>query len=192
MADVKKFLIECDENYNLKTYIKENEKFLILKLHGGDNFKLTPANAKDYWRQWEQETGYTSDEFADICLIWRDNLDLKNFVEAEKNFGVKNISNTTWTSQEIWQFFSFTNRPSDSSKKFSLQSKIPIKFPDGKKFFIVTLNNSEKNFMPEEKIQPEKKVAKVPVSPKNSATPEEVKNAFRELSRKHFTENKEE
>ena len=181
--EIKKFLIECGENYTVKTYELQNENFVKLKLRGGEIYRLNQKNLQDYWRQWEQESGYTPEDFADICIIWRDDLDLKSFFEASKIINIKNISPCTWTQIEVESFFSFTNRPFKFKENFSLKRLMHINFSDGKKFFIGSLNmpcHVEKEIL--QKNTP-------PVSEKNEkiiASPSEIKNAFKELGKKHF------
>lgn len=181
--EIKKFLIECGENYTVKTYELQDANFVTLKLRGGEIYRLNQKNLQDYWRQWEQESGYTPEDFADICIIWRDDLDLKNFFEASKIINIKNISPCTWTQIELEEFFSFTNRPFKFKEKFSLKRLMHINFSGGKKFFIGNLNTS----YPVEKEISQENIP--PVSKKTEkiiASPSEITNAFKELGRKHF------
>jgi len=180
--EIKKFLIECGENSGVKTYELQNENFVTLKFRGGETYKLNQKNLQDYWRQLEQESGYTPEDFADICIIWRDDFDLKNFFEASKSIAIKNISPTTWTQFELEHFLAFTNRPF-KFKDFSLKSLMHVNFSGDKKFFIATLNNPlpvAKEKVSQEKSLPMQNETKI------FAPPEEIKTAFKELSRKHF------
>ena len=192
---IYKYLIEID-NQIVRTYCVEAENFIVLRLHGGETYKLNFANVADYWRQWEQETGHTSEDSTDICLVWREGFDIKNFFAAGKVAAVQTVSPTTWTSADIEKFFSLTARQLKSKLKTSLNTAIRVKTASGQKFLVSTLDKlyplPDKKKFPstDQTVNSEPPKQEKPASPprkKILATSGDIATAWKELSQKHKT-----
>jgi len=195
---IYKYLIECLDEQIVKTYSFERENFIVLRLHGGETYNLNGTNAADYWRQWEQETGHTSEDSTDICVIWREGFNVEKFFIAGKSANVQTVSPTTWTNDDIEKFFSFTERRLQSKLKLPLDSTIlRVKTEGGQRFLIGTLDKPypsiEKQKIPpinynlNSKSPKPEKFAPSPARKKNSATSVDIAEAWRELSQKHDT-----
>lgn len=184
---IYKYLIECLDEQIVKTYSFERENFIVLRLHGGETYNLNGTNAADYWRQWEQETGHTSEDSTDICVIWHEGFNVEKFFIAGKSANVQTVSPTTWTNEDIEKFFSFTDRRLQSKLKLPLDSTIlRVKTEGGQRFLIGTLDKPYPSInYPNPKPKP--KPAPLPDRKKNSATSVDIATAWRELSQKHNT-----
>ena len=188
---IYKYLIEFIDAQTVKTYFLEDENFVILKLHGGETYKLTDANIEDYWKQWKQETGYTSKELTDIFAVWHEGFNVKKFFLTGKNSNVQNVSPTTWTGNEIEKFFSFTLRRLKSKLKTPFNGTIRVNTESNQTFLIGTFG---KIFSDKSKIlapnSPEQEQSETPVQKKPSATRTEISKVWNELNRKHTTAKK--
>ena len=187
---IYKYLIECLDEHVVKTYAFKAESFTVLRLHGGETYKLNSAKVMDYWRQWKQETGHTSEDSTDICIVWREGFDIEKFFSTGKAANVQTISPTTWNSEDIEKFFSFTARQLKSKLKIPLNSTIRVKTEGGQKFLVSTLAKTyphkEKVSVPTPTLTPPKQ-EKLPVREKPSATSVDIATAWQELTRKHTT-----
>ncbi|MBQ6297441.1 MAG: hypothetical protein IJK81_07085 [Selenomonadaceae bacterium] len=195
---IYKYLIECLDEKIVKTYSFEAENFIVLRLHGGETYTLNGTNAENYWRQWEQETGHTSEDSTDICVIWREGFNVEKFFIAGKDANVQTVSPTTWTNEDIEKFFSFTERRLQSKLKLPLnRTIIRVETEGGQRFLIGTLDkpypSTDKQKIPptnyNSNTKPPKteKSASSPTRKKNSATAVDIFEAWRELSQKHNT-----
>lgn len=185
---IYKYLIECLDEQIVKTYSFEAENFIVLRLHGGETYSLNGSNVADYWRQWEQETGHTSEDSTDICVVWREGFNVENFFFAGKAANVQTVSPTTWTSEEVEKFFSFTDRRLQSKLKIPLDSIIRVKTAQGQKFLVGTLEKPYPSKQQSPPINPPKQERSEPPAPKKvSATSVDIAAAWRELSQKHTT-----
>ena len=193
---IYKYLIECLDEQIIKTYSFEAENFIVLRLHGGETYKLDAANVADYWQQWEQETGHTSEDSTDICIVWREGLNVEKFFSTGKIANVQTVSPTTWTSEDVEKFFSFTTRQLKAKLKISFDSIIRVNTEQGQRFLVSTL---DKPYPSSSKAKPSTKLPIVNSKPSNqeksappsrkkpSATSGDIALAWRELNKKHNT-----
>lgn len=188
---IYKYLIECLDGSTVKTFALEGERFELLRLHGGESFLLNGSNHADYWRLWKNETGHTAEDSTDICVVRGDKCNMEDFFRAGKE--LKTVSPTTWTSEELERFFSFTGNPLKTKLNTSLNGTIRVTAANSQKLLIGTLG---KPYLPQVKAKPSRTVqiktsepppVKVSAPKKNSATAEEVLRAFAEMSNNHRT-----
>lgn len=196
-----KCLIEFLDAQLVKTYFFDNGNFDVLRLHGGETYKLNGKNVAEYWRQFNQETGCTTEDSTDICVIWREGLDGEKIFSIVKNSNGQNLSTTTWTGTEVEKFFAATSRQLKSELKRAIKGTIRVKTVDGQNFLIRTCDNPSssapkisqqisqqtypQNPPEQEKIVPPSK--KIPNSP---ATSKEIAEAWAILSKDHTTTKK--
>jgi len=180
---IYKYLIECLDEQFIKTYSFESGNFSVLRLHGGEIYKLNAANVADYWRQWKQETGHTSEDSTDICIVWRESFNVEKFFSTGKQAGVQTVAPTTWTSEDIENFFALTTRQLKSKLKISFDSTILIKTAQGQSFLVSSLDKPYPSSI-KQKLPAQKKSE--PSAPKKpSATSEEIAAAWKILTQKH-------
>lgn len=191
MLPIYKYLIEWLDEHTIKTYELETENFTVLRLHGGEFYKLNGTTDSNYWQQWKNETGHTTDELTDICVVWREGFDIKNFFDAGKSARVQSVSPTTWTSGDLEKFFAYTDRQLKSKLRSSFNSTIRITTSDGKKFLVATL---EKPYplLDEKKSQAPKKPQKTetPEQPNKEralASYQDISNAWQVMASRHQT-----
>lgn len=190
---IYKYLVECLDGRNLKTFFWAAEEFHVLKLHGGETYRLNGSNVADYWRQWKNETGHIAEDLTDICVVRSENSDMENFFRAGRYANAQTVSPTTWTGAELEKFFAFTEKPLKTKLNASLNGTIRVTAESGKKFLIGTLNNPcPPSSKPKSSRTAEtKEVEAAPVQPprpkKTPATTEEILRAFAEMGNKHLT-----
>lgn len=187
---IYKYLIECLDEQIVKTYSFEAENFSVLRLHGGETYKLNAANVADYWRQWEQETGHTSEDSTDICVIWREGFNVEKFFSTGKAANVQTVSPTTWTSEDIEKFFELTARQLKAKLKISFDSIIRVTTEQGQRFLVSTLDKpypTSGKTKSSTKLPPKQGKFEPPARKKNSATSGDIATAWVELRKKHNT-----
>ena len=193
---IYKYLIEYFDEQTLKTYAFEAGNFDVVRLHGGETYKLNGANVADYWRQWEQETGHTSEDSTDICVVWREGFNIENFFTTGKAANVQTVSPTTWTGDDIEKFFSSTARQLKAKLKITFDSIIRVNTAQGQRFLVSTLDKpypssgktKSSTKLPIVNSKPSKPGKPEPLARKKLlATPEEIATAWKELNQKHTT-----
>ena len=193
---IYKYLIECLDEQIVKTYAFEAGNFDVVRLHGGETYKLNSANVADYWRQWEQETGHTSEDSTDICVVWREGFNVENFFATGKAANVQTVSPTTWTGEDIAKFFLCTARQLKAKLKITFDSIIRVNTAQGQRFLVSTLDKpypssgktKSSTKLPIVNSKPSKQgKTEPPARKKLLATPEEIATAWKELNEKHNT-----
>ena len=197
LQDIHKYVVECIDESAIKTYSYEAKNFKVLRLHGGEFYKLNGEDFSDYWRQWKQETGHTVEDLTDICIIFREGFDIEKFFQTGKEATAQTVSPTNWTCVEVKKFFEFTGRQLKSEMKLPFDSTLLVKATDGKKFLITTLdkpspsmnksNAAKINRTSTHTTTSQQKKSVPPAEKKILATREEILAAFAKMSNKHLT-----
>ena len=191
--EIYKYVVECIDTQTIKTYSCEAENFVVLRLHGGELYKLNAADFADYWRQWKQETGHTDEDLTDICIIFREGFDIEKFFQTGKEACAQTVSPTNWTCTEVKKFFEFTGRQLKSNMNLPFNATFLVKATDEKKFLISTLDKpcpalNKPDSKSNTSAQPKK--PKPSAEKKILATREEIFTAFAKMSNEHSTKRR--